>query len=69
MKNLFNSLFTLFCIINVLFWGFFSHEQHCRLAYTLGSKTCPPHWVHVYVMAPIFLLLGVYSHQGSAGLF
>ena len=64
-----NNLLTLFCLVNVLFWGFFSHKQHCNLASNLGVKQCPPHWVHVYVMAPIFLLLALYSHQGSAGLF
>lgn len=69
MNSIVNNLFTLFCLVNVLFWGFFSHEKHCKLAAMLGSKKCPPHWVHVYIMAPIFLLLAMYSSQGSAGLF
>ena len=64
-----SKLVTLFCLLNVLFWGFFSHSQHCKLASNLGIKKCPPHWVHVYVMAPLFLLLALYSHQGSSGLF
>jgi|MDSZ01.1.fsa_nt_gb hypothetical protein len=63
------NLFTLFCIVNVIFWGFFSHSQHCKLAAKMGVSKCPPHWIHVYVMAPVFLFLGLYSHQGSAGLF
>jgi hypothetical protein len=66
---MFNNLFILFCLLNVLFWGFFSHKEHCKLASKLGVKQCPPHWVHVYVMAPIFLLLALYAHQGSSGLF
>lgn len=69
MKSILNNLFTLFCILNVLFWGFFTHSQHCKLAAMTGIKKCPPHWIHVYVMAPLFLLLGLYSRQGSAGLF
>lgn len=64
-----SKLVTLFCLLNVLFWGFFSHSQHCKLASSLGIKKCPPHWVHVYVMAPLFLLIALYSHQGSSGLF
>ena len=69
MNSIISDLFTLFCVVNVIFWGFFSHEKHCKLAAMLGSKKCPPHWVHVYVMAPVFLLLGMYSRQCSAGLF
>lgn len=69
MKNMLKNLFTIFCIINVIFWGFFSHSQHCKLAAKFGIKKCPPHWVHVYVMSPVFLLLALYSQQGSSGLF
>lgn len=69
MNSIVNDLFTLFCVVNVIFWGFFSHEKHCKLAAMFGFKKCPPHWVHVYIMAPVFLLLGIYSRQGSAGLF
>ena len=69
MNSIINNLFVLFCLVNVLFWGFFFYEKHCKLAEMLGSKKCAPHWVHVYVMAPIFLLLAMYLSQGSAGLF
>ena len=63
MTNILIKLFALFCIANALFWGFFSHSQHCKVASSFGMKTCPPHWIHVYVMAPIFLLLGLYFYH------
>ena len=69
MAYILNDLFVVFCILNVLFWGFFPHSQHCKVASKMGLKKCAPHWVHVYVMAPVFLFLGMYTRQGSAGLF
>ena len=69
MAYILSELFVFFCILNTLFWGFFPHSQHCQVAAKMGVKQCAPHWFHVYVMAPIFLLLGVYVRQGSAGLF
>lgn len=69
MRSFLNNVFILFCVVNALFWGFFTHSQHCKLAAMTGIKKCPPHWIHVYVMAPLFFLLGLYLRQGSAGLF
>ena len=40
----------IFFLLNALFWGLASHTQHCKLASSLGIKSCPPHWIHVYVM-------------------
>ena len=62
MNSIVIVLFTAFCVVNGLFWGFASHEQHCNLASSFGVSKCPPHWVHVWIMA-------LFSHQGSAGLY
>ena len=66
---MFRNLLVLFFLVNALFWGLASHRQHCKVASMMGVKKCPPHWIHVYVMAPLFFLLGLYLRQGSAGLF
>ena len=58
----------LFLVANALFWGLATHSQHCSLASALGVKSCPPHWVHVYVMGLGSFLLALYLRQGSAGL-
>lgn len=69
MSFMLSDFFVVLCILNVIFWGFFPHNQHCQVAAKMGISKCAPHWVHVYVMAPVFLLLGMYTRQGSAGLF
>jgi len=58
----------LFLVANALFWGLATHAQHCNLAAMFGMKSCPPHWVHVYVMGLGSFLLALYLRQGSAGL-
>lgn len=58
----------IFLVANALFWGLATHKQHCSLASVLGVKTCPPHWVHVYVMGLGSFLLALYLRQGGAGL-
>jgi len=69
MNSIIIVLFTAFCILNGLFWGFASHEQHCKLVSNFGVLKCPPHWVHVWVMSPLFFAMALFSHQGSAGLY
>jgi hypothetical protein len=62
------NFFALFFLVNALFWGFASHKQHCKLASMAGMKTCPPHWIHVYVMGLGSFLLALGLVQGTAGL-
>ena len=42
-----NNLFTLFLLVNAVFWGLFPHRTHCRLLSRLGTSTCPPHLLHI----------------------
>ena len=58
----------VFLVLNALFWGLATHKQHCSLASNFGVKSCPPHYVHVYVMGLGSFLLALYLRQGPAGL-
>jgi len=61
------NLLVLFFLLNALFWGMASHKQHCKVASSFGMKTCPPHWIHVYVMGLGSFIVSLYLVQGSAG--
>ena len=60
-------LFILFFLVNALFWGLATHKQHCNLASMIGMKTCPPHWIHVYIMGLGSFIVALYLRQGTAG--
>lgn len=61
-------LLILFFLVNALFWGLATHKQHCKLAAMSGMKTCPPHWIHVYIMGLGSFIIALYLRQGTAGL-
>ena len=55
-----NKLFlVIFFVINALFWGLGTHQQHCAL---VPMKPCPPHWVHL-LMGLLSFMAAVYVKQ------
>lgn len=46
-------------LINAIFWGLFSHKEHCAFVSNFGIEMsqCPPHYVH--------LLMGFACYGGS----
>jgi len=62
MKN----LVVIVLVINALFWGLASHDQHCSVAdwVGLGGDNCPPHYVHL-MMGLAFFVAAVYCQQKS----
>jgi hypothetical protein len=51
-----------FLAINALFWGLFSHSDHCQAA-ALFTNSCAPHYVHVSFGVVCFLAAVVISQR------
>ena len=66
MYIMIKNIMIIFFLLNALFWGLASHSQHCKLASSLGVKSCPPHWIHVYVMGLGSFIATLYLVQGTA---
>jgi hypothetical protein len=57
----------IFFLLNSLFWGFAGHSTHCDVASKLGFDTCPPHWVHVWIMGLGSFAIALFLKSGFAG--
>ena len=55
MELLYN-IIVIILIVNAIFWGLFSHKQHCEIANIFGIKKCPSHWIHITFGIICFIL-------------
>lgn len=51
-------------LINAIFWGLFSHKQHCAFVSNFGMSQCPPHYIHL-IMGFVFYAGSVYFQQSD----
>tara|TARA_Y100000389_G_scaffold197262_1_gene231515 strand:- start:758 stop:976 length:219 start_codon:yes stop_codon:yes gene_type:complete len=53
-------------LVNAVFWGLFSHKEHCALVSNFGinPSQCPPHYVHL-MMGLAFYAGSVYYQQSD----
>lgn len=56
------NIIVLFFVVNAIFWGLFSHSQHCSVAASLGVINCPPHLIHL-LMGLISFIIAIYVQQ------
>ena len=68
-KNILKNALIAFLVVNAVFWGLFSHTNHCKVASMIGLATCPPHWIHVWIMGLGSFVLALYISQGDAHFF
>ena len=49
-------LLTIFLAANAIFWGLFTHTDHCKLIGSIfPNMTCPPHYMHIIMGALFFV--------------
>ena len=61
-------IFAVLFLLNAIFWGLFPHDIHCKFVglFGIAKETCPPHWVHVYVIGLGSFLISLLIAQGFA---
>ena len=64
----YKNLLVAFFLINAVFWGLMPHSTHCEFVSKLGITTCPPHYIHVYILGLGSFIMALYLLQGNTGL-
>ena len=68
IEKVFPMLIIWFLIANAIFWGLFSHEDHCNFMSYFTNMKCPSHNIHL-LMGFISYGFAVYVSQKDNLIF
>ena len=62
MNDSWKNILTILLVVNAIYWGLFSHSNHCALVRSFGISTCPSHSVHI-IFGILCFLISVWIQQ------